>query len=417
MITGKKNLRCGLIGKTLSHSFSPQIHSHLADYSYSLFEMPECEVGSFIKSDAFDAVNVTIPYKKTVMPFLDEISDEARRIGSVNTVTHLADGRLRGDNTDYFGFSYMLRKANIAVKNKKVLILGTGGASLTAFAVCCDLGAREIVFVSRQGDVNYENIYEKHPDGEVIINCTPVGMYPHNQVSPIDLSRFSELSGVADMIYNPAITELLFEAKALSIPCTNGLSMLVAQAKRACELFLGEMIDDCEIDRITEEIEKSTKNIVLVGMPGCGKSTVGAILSEMTGRILVDTDELIVENEKRDIPTIFASDGEGYFRVAEHKAIADAGKQSSRIISTGGGAVTREENYRSLKQNGVIFYIERDINSLSRDGRPLSLSGDLSEMFKKREPMYKAFCDYTVKNNSTAQECADMILKIFKGEI
>ena len=192
--------------------------------------------------------------------------------------------------------------------------------------------------------------------------------------------------------------------------------MLVAQAKRACELFLGEMIDDCEIDRITAEIERSTKNIVLVGMPGCGKSTVGAILSEMTDRKLVDTDELIVENENRDIPTIFENDGEGYFRVAEHKAIADAGKQSSRIISTGGGAVTREENYRSLKQNGVIFYIERDINSLLRDGRPLSLSGDLFEMFKKREPMYKAFCDYTVKNNSTAQECADMILKKFRGE-
>ena len=410
-------MKYGVIGEVLGHSFSKEIHSHLADYSYSLFEMPECEVGSFIKSDTFDAVNVTIPYKKTVMPFLDEISDEARRIGSVNTVTHLADGRLRGDNTDYFGFSYMLRKANIAVKNKKVLILGTGGASLTAFAVCSDLGAREIVFVSRQGDVNYENIYEKHTDGEVIINCTPVGMYPHNQVSPIDLTRFSDLSGVADMIYNPAITELLFEANALNVPCNNGLSMLVAQAKRACELFLGVRIDDSEIDRITEEIEKSTKNIVLVGMPGCGKSTVGAILSEMTGRILVDTDELIVENEKRDIPTIFTNDGEGYFRVSEHKAIADAGKQSSRIISTGGGAVTREENYRSLKQNGVIFYIERDINSLSRDGRPLSLSGDLSEMFKKREPMYKAFCDYTVKNNSTAQECAEMIMKIFRGEI
>ena len=417
MITGKNKLRCGLIGKTLSHSFSPQIHAELADYSYKLFEMSEDEVGNFIRGDNFDAVNVTIPYKKTVMPYLDEISDEAMRIGSVNTVTHLSDGRLRGDNTDYFGFSYMLRRANIEIKGKKVLILGTGGASLTAFAVCSDLGASEIIFVSRSGDVNYENVYEKHPDGEIIINCTPVGMYPHNQISPICLSRFSRLSGVADMIYNPAVTELLFDARSLKIPCTNGLSMLVAQAKRACELFLGVTIDDGVIDEITAKIEKSTKNIVLVGMPGCGKSTVGALLSEMTGRALVDTDEMIVEDEKRDIPTIFAADGEDYFRHAEHKAISEAGKQSSLIISTGGGAVTRDENYRSLKQNGVVFYIERDTNSLSRDGRPLSQSGNLEEMFKKREPMYKKFSNYTIKNDSTAQECAEMIIKAFKGEI
>jgi shikimate dehydrogenase len=219
------------------------------------------------------------------------------------------------------------------------------------------------------------------------------------------------------MIYNPAVTELLFDAQSLKIPCTNGLSMLVAQAKRACELFLGVTIDDGVIDEITAKIEKSTKNIVLVGMPGCGKSTVGALLSEMTGRALVDTDEMIVEEEKRDIPTIFAADGEDYFRRAEHKAICKAGKQSSLIISTGGGAVTRDENYRSLGQNGVVFYIERDTNSLSRDGRPLSQSGNLEEMFKKREPMYKKFSNYTIKNDSTAQECAEMIIKAFKGEI
>ena len=415
MITGKNNLRCGLIGKTLSHSFSPRIHGLLADYSYKLFEMSECEVGKFIRGGDFDALNVTIPYKKTVIPYLDEISEEARRIGSVNTVTRLSDGRLRGDNTDYFGFSYMLKKANIAIEGKKVLILGTGGASLTAQAVCSDLGAREIVLVSRNGDVNYENVYEKHPDGEVIINCTPVGMYPNNQVSPISLSRFSQLSGVADMVYNPATTELLFEAQSLKIPCTNGLSMLVAQAKRACELFLDTTIDNGVIDEITAEIEKTTKNIVLVGMPGCGKSTVGAILSEMMGRKLVDTDEMISKSEGRDIPTIFNSDGEDYFRSAEHNAVAEAGKQSSLIISTGGGVVTRGENYRPLKQNGVIFYIQRNINFLSRDGRPLSQNGDLEEMFQKRRPMYEAFCDYKVKNGTTAIDCAKEILNIFRG--
>ena len=414
MITGKKDLRCGLVGEKLSHSFSPQIHARLADYSYKLFEMSESEVGEFIRGGSFDAVNVTIPYKKTVMPFLDEISNEALRIGSVNTVTHLPDGRLRGDNTDYFGFSYMLKRANIDVCGKNVLILGTGGASLTAHAVCADMGAKSITFVSRSGEVNYENVYEKCHDCEVIINCTPVGMYPKNQISPIKLDGFKKLSGVADMIYNPATTELLFEAKRLNIPCTNGLSMLVAQAKMACELFLGEKIDDGEIDKITAEIEAQTKNIILVGMPGCGKSTVGALLAEMTGRELIDTDALIVENEGRDIPTIFAADGEDYFRRAEHKAVSDAGKQSSRVISTGGGAVTREENYHSLKQNGAIIYIDRDISELSREGRPLSQSTDLSEMYARRRPMYLTFADYVVKNDTTPLECAEKILDIIR---
>ena len=414
MITGKKILRCGLVGEKLSHSFSPQIHARLADYSYKLFEMSEDEVGAFIRGGEFDAVNVTIPYKKTVMPYLDEISDEALRIGSVNTVTHLPDGRLRGDNTDYFGFSYMLKRAGIEIYGKNVLILGTGGASLTAHAVCTDMGAESISFVSRGGEVNYENVYEKCPDCEVIINCTPVGMYPKNQISPIKLDSFKRLSGVADMIYNPATTELLFEAQKLGISSTNGLSMLVAQAKMACELFLGEKIDDGEIDKITAEIEAQTKNIILVGMPGCGKSTVGALLAEMTGRALIDTDALIVENEGRDIPTIFAADGEEYFRRAECRAVSEAGKQSSRVISTGGGAVTREENYRSLKQNGTMIYIDRDISELSREGRPLSQSTDLAAMYERRRPMYLAFADHTVKNDTTPLECAEKILDIIR---
>ncbi|MBQ2285997.1 MAG: hypothetical protein II252_01610, partial [Clostridia bacterium] len=323
----------GCIGKKLTHSFSKIIHNRLADYDYELCEIPEDSLADFMTKADFKAINVTIPYKQAVIPFLYSISDTAKKIGAVNTIVN-KNGKLYGYNTDFSGMRAMIIRQGVSLKGKKVLILGTGGASLTAFAVCSDLGARDIVFVSRSGDVNYENVYEKHPDGEIIINCTPVGMYPHNQISPIELSRFSQLSGVADMIYNPAVTELLFDAQSLKIPCTNGLSMLVAQAKRACELFLGVTIDDGVIDEITAKIEKSTKNIVLVGMPGCGKSTVGALLSEMTGRALVDTDEMIVEDEKRDIPTIFAADGEDYFRCAEHKAICEAGKQSSLIIST-----------------------------------------------------------------------------------
>lgn len=415
MIFGKKTIRCGLIGEKLSHSFSPQIHRHLADYSYELFEMSEDEVGSFLKSDRFDSTNVTIPYKKTVMPFLDEISDEALRIGSVNTITRTKNGGLRGDNTDYFGFSYMMRKSGIELCGKNVIILGTGGASLTAKTVSADMGARKITFVSRSGEVNYSNIYDKCADTEVIINCTPVGMYPKNLVSPIFIERFSHLEGVADMIYNPSKTKLLLDAERLGIKRTNGLSMLVAQAKRATELFLDEKIDDSEIDRITELIENEMLNIILVGMPGCGKSTVAALIANATGRELVDTDSMIVQAEGRSIPDIFAADGENYFRSAEHRAAENAGKMSGKIIATGGGIVTREENLDALRQNGRVFFIERDISLLSRDGRPLSMGADLNAMYEKRLPLYQKFADFTVKNASEVSLCADEIIKIFNG--
>ena len=397
----------------MSHSFSPQIHSHLCDYSYSLFEMSEDEVGSFVRSDKYDSTNVTIPYKKTVMPFLDEISDEAKRIGSVNTIIRTESGALRGENTDYFGFSYMLKRSGIEIKDKNVLILGTGGASLTAGAVCSDLGARSITFVSREGDVNYNNVYDRCADAEVIINCTPVGMYPKNLVCPIELDRFPDLAGVADMIYNPAKTKLLLSAERLGIKCINGLSMLVAQAKRACELFLGEKIEDSEIDRICSLIESETGNIILVGMPGCGKSTVAKALSDLTGRELIDTDELIVKNEGRTIPEIFATDGEEYFRECESRVAADVGKMSGKIISTGGGIVTREINLDSLKQNGTVFFINRDTAMLSRNGRPLSQDADLEEMYKKRLPLYLTYADYTADNRGTVDECAGAIANIF----
>lgn len=416
MISGKKNIRCGLIGEKLSHSFSPQIHRHLSDYSYELFEMSEGEVGAFLKSDRFDSTNVTIPYKKTVMPFLDEISDEARRIGSVNTITRTKTGGLRGDNTDYFGFSYMIRKSGIEIKGKKVLILGTGGASLTARTVCSDMGAEKITFVSRSGEVNYENLYYKCADTEVVINCTPVGMYPKNLVSPISLERLPSVEGVADMIYNPAKTRLLLDAQRLGIRYINGLSMLVAQAKKACELFLGERIDDSEIDRIVSLIENETMNIILVGMPGCGKSTLASLISGATGRELVDTDALIVEAEGRSIPDIFASDGEDFFRACEHRAAEAAGKLSGKVIATGGGIVTREENLDALRQNGKIFFIERDISLLSRDGRPLSQGADLNAMYEKRLPLYKQFADFTVNNCGAVTDCAKKIISIFKKE-
>ncbi len=416
MILGYNNLRCGLIGEHLSHSFSPKIHSYLSDYSYSLFEMPASEVSDFLRRGEFDAVNVTIPYKKAVIPFLDEISDEARRIGSVNTVTRTPSGGLRGDNTDYYGFSYLLRRSAIEVCGRKVLILGTGGASLTARAVCSDLGASDVISVSRSGEVNYGNVYDLCYDCEVLINCTPVGMYPNNLISPIELDRFPNLCGVADMIYNPAKTALLLQAERLGIRNTNGLSMLVAQAKRACELFLNTQIDECEIDRISSLIERETGNIILIGMPGCGKSTVASLISSLTGRELIDTDALIVQRERCSIPNIFAENGEGYFRVCEGAVADDVGKLSGKVISTGGGIITREENLDRLRQNGTIFFIRRDLSLLSRDGRPLSQGTDLASMYEKRLPLYLKFADLTVDNSGTPEECAEAIINIYNGD-
>lgn len=412
MIKGKENLRCGLIGEHLSHSFSPEIHSRLADYSYKLFEMAEDEVGHFLKSNAFDAVNVTIPYKKTVMPYLDEISDEALRIGSVNTVTRTENGGLRGDNTDYYGFWRTVKESGISIDGKNVLILGTGGASFTARTVSADMGAGKITLASRSGEINYGNLYEKCSDAQIVINCTPVGMYPNNGSSCVDLKKLPQCIGVIDMIYNPAKTKLLLDAERLGIKACNGLTMLVAQAKKACELFVGESIDDSEIDRITKTIANETGNIVLVGMPGCGKTTVASILAHLTGREMIDTDEMIATATGRTPAEIIKSEGEEAFRAIEHEQIVLVGKTSGRIISTGGGVVTRKENLDPLKQNGKIFFIRRPIHLLSKKDRPLSQAIALEDMYRDRLPKYLEFCDHDVSNERSAEECAMEILKL-----
>ena len=415
MITHKNNLKCGLIGKKLSHSFSPLIHSQLAAYSYSLFEMEEGELEGFIKSDKFDCANVTIPYKVSVMKYLDVISYPAQQIGCVNTVVK-KDGKLYGFNTDYFGLKYIIEKNKIEINDKNVLILGTGGSSLTAKAVCLDMGARSINFVSRSGDLNYETVYSLCPETNVIINTTPAGMYPQNDECHILLDRFSHISGVVDIIFNPSKTRLLMQAEALGINHANGLAMLVAQAKAACEIFTDAKIDNSEIDRITKIIEDSTKNIVLVGMPGCGKSHIGRLVAESLGRELIDTDEEIVKDAGMPIPEIFAKYGEDIFRQYEHNVITRVGKLSGKVISTGGGVVTRENNYAPLHQNSKIIFIERDVSLLPTDGRPLSKTNSLISMYEKRLPMYRKFADHTVKNNSTPEECAIKILNSNKED-
>lgn len=406
-------LKCGLLGEKLGHSYSPQIHSMLADYEYKLFEKSPEELEDFLKSGEFDGLNVTIPYKKSVMPYCAELSPTAAQIGSVNTIVRRSDGSLYGDNTDAFGFENLIVHNGIEVKGKKALVLGTGGASVTAQAVLKNLGAGEVVVISRKGEDNYENI-AKHADAEIIANTTPVGMYPNNGKAAVDLTQFPKLSGVLDVVYNPARTALLLQAEKLCIPCAGGLYMLVSQAKRSCELFTGKSIPDSEIDRIERVLSHQMQNIVIIGMPGSGKTAVSTMLAERLGRKILDTDMIVSEKAGMTIPEIFAAQGEAGFRKLETEATAEVGKLSGNIISTGGGVVTVADNYELLHQNGVIVWIERDTNKLARDGRPISLSSDLNELYAARLPLYERFADIKADNNGDINDTVNAIMEMIK---
>lgn len=406
-------LKCGLLGEKLGHSYSPQIHSMLADYEYKLFEKSPEELEDFLKSGEFDGLNVTIPYKKSVMPYCAELSPTAAQIGSVNTIVRRSDGSLYGDNTDAFGFENLIVHNGIEVKGKKALVLGTGGASVTAQAVLKNLGASEVVVISRRGEDNYENI-AKHADAEIIANTTPVGMYPNNGKAAVDLAQFPKLSGVLDVVYNPARTALLLQAEKLCIPCAGGLYMLVSQAKRSCELFTGKSIPDSEIDRIERVLSHQMQNIVIIGMPGSGKTAVSTMLAERLGRKIFDTDTIVSEKAGMTIPEIFAAQGEAGFRKLETEATAEVGKLSGNIISTGGGVVTVADNYELLHQNGVIVWIERDTNKLARDGRPISLSSDLNELYAARLPLYERFADKKADNNGDINDTVNTIMEMIK---
>lgn len=403
-------MQCGLLGEKLGHSFSPQIHSHLGNYSYVLFEKNPDELESFLKCGAFSGLNVTIPYKKSVLAYCDELTDRAAMLGAVNTLVRRTDGKLIGHNTDYFGFESLLSKSGIQVSGKKVLVLGSGGASVTAVAVLNQYGA-EVVVISRSGENNYNNLH-RHTNASVIVNTTPVGMYPNVGQSPIDLSLFPCLEGVLDIVYNPSKTQLLLDAEARGLKAENGLWMLVAQAKESAEYFSNSPIPNDRISQIHDILRRQTENLVLVGMPGCGKSTVGLQLALRLNKKFVDVDAEIVHTTGTQISEIFATGGEETFRRLESQVLAQLGKESGLVIATGGGCVTRFENYPLLHQNGRIIWLQRDLHNLATEGRPLSRKGRLEEMYEIRMPLYKQFADYSVINDGSVDQTVAQILSM-----
>jgi len=407
-------MKSGLLGRKLGHSYSPQIHEYLGPYSYDLFEKEPDEVGSFVKNGDYTGINVTIPYKKDVIPYLDVLSPLAKRMGAVNTIIRRADGSLFGHNTDYFGFSSMVHRSGIHVAGNKVLVLGSGGASNTAVKVLEDMGANVIV-ISRSGKDNYSNLH-LHKDASVIVNCTPVGMYPNTGIAPLDLKAFPDLEGVLDMVYNPARTQLLLDAEKMGLPYENGLWMLVAQAKEAAEYVGNKSLPDTVIGNVYKKMSGKMQNIVLIGMPGCGKSTIASLLGEKLGRKVVDADQEIVKLAGKSIPEIFADDGEETFRNLETQVLAELGKQSQLVIATGGGCVTRDRNYPMLHQNSSIFWLQRDLDLLPTEGRPLSQNTRMQDMFRIREPLYSAFTDYVICNNRSSEDTVHQILTILEAE-
>lgn len=406
-------MKCGLLGRKLGHSYSPQIHAMLGSYSYALFEKEPEEIEAFLKCGDWAGINVTVPYKKSVIPYLDELTPTAEKLGAVNVIVR-RNGRLIGHNTDFFGFQTMLNASKLDISGKKALVLGSGGASNTVCAVLNDAGA-EVVIISRSGEDNYTNLH-LHKDATLIVNTTPVGMYPNTGIAPVDLEQFPNLQGVLDVVYNPARTKLLLDAeKNTNLVCANGLLMLVAQAKEAAEWFTDASISDDVIEPILHTLENQMQNIILIGMPGCGKTTIGKLLAESTGKKFVDSDERIVALAGKSIPEIFADDGEAVFRDWETTALAQLSKQSGLVIATGGGCVTRECNYGLLHQNGRIFWLQRDLNLLPVDGRPLSQANKLEVLYKIRKPMYEAFADHTVSNRNDPDSTVRQILRILEG--
>lgn len=406
----------GLLGRKLGHSYSPAIHAQLGDAAYRCIELEPDQLGEFLKRDDIGGLNVTIPYKRDVLPFCTWTSESVRQIGAANTLVK-RDGKLYAYNTDKPGFMEMTRRSGISVEEAKVLVLGSGGASLAVKAGLSSMGAAQIITISRSGENNYDNI-SRHYDADVIVNTTPVGMCPKCIQSPLSLQGFRNLRGVLDVVYNPARTGLMLQAEELGIPHASGLTMLVAQAIRSHEIFFDTEVPDEMTDSILRTLRSDSFNIILAGMPGCGKTTVAGELGRLTGREVIDMDEEVVKAAGKSIPDIFQDDGEKVFRDMESEQIARFGAMSGKILSLGGGAVLREENYAPLHQNGRIYFLQRDLSLLGMDGRPLSKdAATLENMYKERLPRYQRFADAEVENSGTPEETARTILSDFQSSL
>ena len=410
----------GCIGEKLSHSFSKIIHNEICDYDYELYEIKKDELKTLLTERKFKAINVTIPYKQDVIPYLDSIDEFALKIGAVNTIVN-KNGKLLGYNTDFSGMCCLIENSKIDLKNKKVLILGSGGTSKTAFAVASYLGAKEIYKVSRkstESSISYDDAHKLHNDAHIIINTTPVGMYPKIGESAIDISDFNKLEGVVDAVYNPLRTALVTSALKRGIKAVGGLYMLVAQAVFAAELFTDKAIDNGEIDRIYKKILLSKENIVLTGMPGCGKTTIGKALAKELNKEFIDIDDEIVKETGKPITEIFAEGGEELFRNIETQVIKRFSALQNCVISTGGGAILKEINIDFLKENGRIFYIDRPLEFLvTTDDRPLSSNREmLKKRFEERKDIYEATADFKLRAGNDIHKNALALKEGFLNE-
>ncbi len=396
-----------LIGEKLGHSYSKIIHNECG-LDYSLVQLNKDELDDFFKNAEYDGFNVTIPYKKVVMKYLSYVSPDAEKIGAVNTVVN-KDGKFYGYNTDIGGLKSMIEKTGVTLKDKNVLILGSGGASNTAFTYALNSKAKSVKVVSRTGKINYQNCYDL-TDTEIIINATPCGMSPNEKESPIDLSKFNSLKGVYDCIYNPQNTNLVLQAKSLNIPCASGLTMLVKQALLAQDIWLDKSHTLSQENKVFNFVKKQTTNIVLCGMPSCGKSTLAKIISKRLNMPYFDSDEYITKEYNKSPSEIITNNGEKAFRDIESEVIAKLSKQKGVVISIGGGSVLRQENVINLKRNGVIFYIDRPLNLLIDIDRPLSKTRGIETLYNERKDIYNSCCDYKIKNDSEIENCVKEII-------
>ena len=411
-------MRCGLIGETLGHSFSREIHEMLGRYPYELIELPPDQLGAFLRARAFDGVNVTIPYKQAVIPYLDALSPRARAIGAVNTIC-VRDGKLFGDNTDFGGLEALIRRMGLDLHGKTVLIAGTGGTSRTASAVAEAMGAARIVRLSRSGRggaLTYEEAYAAHADAEILIHTTPAGMFPDVDGIAVDLPRLPKLEGVVDVVYNPLTTRLVREARARGIPAENGLYMLAAQAVLAAEAFTGERFGPEETERIYRALRFEKRSIVLTGMPGSGKTTLGTLLAQRLGRPLLDTDAEIVRRAGMPITDLFQTQGESAFRDLESAVLRESTLHGGQILATGGGAVLRQENVDAMKRNGTVVFLDRPLSALlPTDDRPLADSAEkLRALYAARLPIYTAAADVCLRVEGTPEETMTKLLEMLQ---